>query len=111
MQIIDYDRLKDDYPEVEFVGLVGFDTKRQQFVLLTFDQDINNDEEGRELSKREREVLQLVTRGFTNLQIAQKLVITEYTVKAHLQNIFAKLKVGSRTEAAMLVVQRGWMIW
>jgi DNA-binding NarL/FixJ family response regulator len=110
MQSIDYNRLKRDYPEVEFIGLVGFDTKRQQFVLLAIGQDTNDDGEGREVSEREREVLQLVSRGFTNFQIAQKLAITENTVKTHLQHIFAKLKVKSRTEAAMLAVQRGWMI-
>ncbi len=107
--MIDYNRLKRDYPGVEFIGLVGFDTMHQKFVLLEIDQEANDSDGGRELSKREREVLQLVALGCTNFQIARKMAITENTVKAHLQNIFAKLKVQSRTEAAIHAAQRGWV--
>jgi DNA-binding NarL/FixJ family response regulator len=53
-----------------------------------------------DLSERESEVLGLVAQGLTNTQIAQRLVVSENTVKFHLQNIFQKLGVGNRTEAA-----------
>lgn len=51
------------------------------------------------LSEREWEVLRLVDQGFSNTQIADRLIITVGTVKRHLNNIFGKLGVGSRTEA------------
>lgn len=52
------------------------------------------------LSQRERGVLALVAQGLTNAQIAEHLVTSEHTVKFHLQNIFQKLDVVNRTEAA-----------
>ena len=53
------------------------------------------------LSKRESEVLVLVSEGQTNKQIAQTLFITESTVKAHVHNIFEKMRVQSRGQAAV----------
>jgi DNA-binding NarL/FixJ family response regulator len=53
-----------------------------------------------ELSVREWEVLELTAQGLTNPQIAENLSVSENTVKFHLQNIFQKLGVGNRTEAA-----------
>jgi DNA-binding NarL/FixJ family response regulator len=52
------------------------------------------------LSPREREVLDLVSRGARNKQIAARLVISEFTVKRHVQNILQKLEVTSRAAAA-----------
>jgi predicted ATPase/DNA-binding CsgD family transcriptional regulator len=51
------------------------------------------------LSTRELEVLQLVAEGWSNREIAQELVVTVGTVKKHLNNIFSKLHVRSRTQA------------
>lgn len=53
-----------------------------------------------ELSPREWEVLERVAQGLTNTQIAEALNVTENTVKFHMQNIFQKLNVSNRTEAA-----------
>jgi DNA-binding NarL/FixJ family response regulator len=52
------------------------------------------------LTARELEVLQLVAAGSTNGEIAQKLWVTEQTVKFHLSNVYRKLEVGNRTEAS-----------
>ena len=61
----------------------------------------------RELSPRETEVLILLTRGLANKQIAQKLGISEKTVKAHLVNVFQRIGVADRTQAALWAERRG----
>jgi DNA-binding NarL/FixJ family response regulator len=53
-----------------------------------------------ELTKREREILQLVAEGYSNAQLARMLWVTEQTVKFHLSNVYRKLSVANRTEAA-----------
>ena len=55
------------------------------------------------LSSREEEVLALVAARLTNKEIAQRLVLSEFTVKNHLRNILAKLHLTSRTQAARLL--------
>ena len=60
-----------------------------------------------DLSKREMEVLQLLTKGRSNKEISSSLFITEDTVKAHLKTLFSKLKVKDRTEAAISAIQHG----
>jgi DNA-binding NarL/FixJ family response regulator len=52
-----------------------------------------------DLSQREREVLDLVAAGLSNAQIADRLCVTEHTVKSHLGAVFTKLGVHSRSEA------------
>jgi DNA-binding NarL/FixJ family response regulator len=57
------------------------------------------------LTDREREVLLLVRAGLANKQIARKLEISERTVKAHLTNVFQRLGVSDRTQAALWASQ------
>lgn len=61
------------------------------------------------LSQREIEVLQCVADGLCNKEIARRLGIGENTTKRHLQRIFAKLGVCSRTQAVMTALSKGWV--
>jgi len=56
------------------------------------------------LTKREKEILRLVSEGLTNDEIGKKIFISEKTVKTHLTNIFDKLKVNNRFKAALLIM-------
>ena len=60
-----------------------------------------------QLTRREYAVLDLLAAGMTNAQIAERLSIQESTVKFHLQNIFQKLGVTNRTEAAQVYYREG----
>ena len=60
-----------------------------------------------DLSPREREVLRLVVAGLLNKQIAQRLGISERTVKAHLTSAFARIGVSDRTQAALWAQRHG----
>lgn len=61
------------------------------------------------LSSREMEVLLLAARGLSNRQAALKLRLSEATIKRHLANIYNKLGVASRSEAASLALSEGWI--
>jgi DNA-binding NarL/FixJ family response regulator len=61
-----------------------------------------------DLTQRETEVLQLLSAGMSNQDIAQRLFLSVRTVEAHLRNLYGKLDVNSRTEAALLAVRYGY---
>jgi NarL family two-component system response regulator LiaR len=60
---------------------------------------------GHDLTPREREVLDLMVQGFSNVAVADRLIVSRSTAKAHVSSILAKLGVSSRTEAVALAVQ------
>jgi DNA-binding CsgD family transcriptional regulator len=60
-----------------------------------------------DLTPRERQVLGLLSEGWTNERIAERLGISRNTVRTHVQNIRAKLDVGTRLEAAALLLRSG----
>jgi NarL family two-component system response regulator LiaR len=60
-----------------------------------------------ELTDRETDVLKLIAAGLTNSQIAEKLVISENTVKGHVSNILSKLHLADRTQVAVYAWQQG----
>ncbi len=73
---------------------------------LHTDQVVRGDR-GRQLTRREREVLAAIARGSTNTEIAQSLSVSLETVKTHVQRVLHKLGVTDRTQAAVYAVQHG----
>jgi NarL family two-component system response regulator LiaR len=61
------------------------------------------------LTEREIEVLQLATQGSSNQEIADSLFLSLRTVQSHLNHIFNKLQVSSRTEAVVRALKEGWV--
>jgi DNA-binding CsgD family transcriptional regulator len=57
------------------------------------------------LSRRERDVLEMTSRGLTNRQVGQHLNLSVHAVKFHLASIYRKLRVSNRTEAAVVYLQ------
>ena len=66
---------------------------------------MNWPEIGHDLSEREREVLAWLVEGLNNREIAERLMISNSTVKNHLSNIFSKMGTTSRTQAVALAVE------
>jgi DNA-binding NarL/FixJ family response regulator len=61
------------------------------------------------LSARELEILLLASRGLSNRQIASRVYLAEGTIKRHLANIYKKMRVGSRGEAARKALTEEWI--
>jgi NarL family two-component system response regulator LiaR len=61
------------------------------------------------LTAREREVVALIARGFSNKRIARELGIAEKTVKTHVSNVLTKLGLADRTQVALHAVRQGWV--
>lgn len=61
------------------------------------------------LTRRECEVLQLMTNGFSNRMIGEALFISEKTVKNHVSNILQKMNVNDRTQAVVESIKNGWV--
>lgn len=87
-------------------GIYGF-LQKQTFDRRSFLQTVAEAQDSRStpadlaaLTEREREVLELVGKGLTNKEIAERLVISTNTVKRHLKSIFAKLDIHTRSAAA-----------
>lgn len=59
------------------------------------------------LTEREVEVLSLVAQGFTNQEIADRLFVSERTVRTHVSNILSKLHLANRTQAALYALRKG----
>ncbi len=79
----------------------------QEYLSIRLQNRKNDTEKSkvRSLTKREREILSLVSCGMPNKEIAINLGITERTVKNHLSNIFKKIEVADRTQAAVFAIK------
>jgi NarL family two-component system response regulator LiaR len=62
-----------------------------------------------ELTDRETEVLKFMAHGYSNAEIARLMVVSNPTVHTHVSRILSKLKVSSRTQAALYALKKGWV--
>ncbi len=88
-------------------GTVWMGGPRVAAILQEHASQIHAPADGVEMTERELEILRLVARGQSNADIARTLYVTPKTVKFHLTNIFAKLGVTNRTEAAAYAFNKG----
>jgi len=65
-------------------------------------------EDSEHLSSRELDIIKLAAKGLTNKEIADKLHLSYRTVEGHMRDVFNKLGVGSRTEAVLFGLKKGW---
>jgi NarL family two-component system response regulator LiaR len=68
----------------------------------------NSGEDSEHLSDRELDIIKLAAKGLTNKEIADKLHLSYRTVEGHMRDVFNKLGVGSRTEAVLFGLKKGW---
>lgn len=84
-------------------------TRRLLACLARHSNGTLSDDGGAILSQREMEILRLASQGMSNKEIARALSLSMPTVKAHFVNIFNKMAVGSRTEAVLRALSKGWI--
>ncbi|MEE8347160.1 MAG: response regulator transcription factor [Dehalococcoidia bacterium] len=89
-------------------GEVVLDPRIAQKVATLWAQHGKPRPAGDELTTREMDVLRLICRGLQNKEIARELSISIRTVEGHMEGIFNRLEVRSRTEAAMYATSRNW---
>ena len=86
-----------------FIGLgvyLGLKFRKVEIVEVGPVIDIDNQQiQQLGLTEREMEVLQLIAEGYSNVEIGEKLFISENTIKTHVSNLFVKLDVKRRTQA------------
>lgn len=81
------------------------DTKQDAIARITSPTASGSSRHHEELTERERQVLALVTRGYTNKQIAHELCVSEKTARNHVSHILEKLGLSRRSEAAAFAVE------
>ena len=86
-----------------------FEYFQQSFREETSKQEIEEENLLSYLTQREEEVLELLTQGITYKGVANKLFISETTVKTHVNNIFQKLQVNDRTQAVLYAINNGFL--
>jgi DNA-binding NarL/FixJ family response regulator len=97
------------------VGEIWLDSETTAAVMRHFSSPVETwvpqangkDRQRSPLSTREKQIVSLVARGFRNKEMAEKLFISEQTVKNHLHNIFDKLGISDRLELALYAVHNG----
>lgn len=93
----DFMKVLSGYLKQDYIENYLYDTGSKK----NFEKDIKH------LTKRENEILNLIAKGLLNKEIAEELHITERTVKNHISNIFKKINVYDRTQAAVYAIEQG----
>ena len=111
LKMVEYKYLVRDIPLEFYIGLVavlftalgiwaGLRLRRRKVIHLPAPFEIDNDKLRKlGISKREYEVLELISCGHSNQEIADKLFVSTSTIKTHIANLFAKLDASRRTQA------------
>jgi len=92
---------------IDYVGFLVKGTNKKSYVrsmLTCFINDKSKNTENK-LSEREKEVLDLIAKGYSNKEIAKELFLSEKTVKNHVSSIFKKINVTDRTKAAIYAME------
>ena len=82
-------------------GSIWIDPRITKIVQKTFYKAEHKEKEDFNLTPREKEVLDLLVQGFSNTEIANRLIVSPNTAKAHVCNILEKLSVTDRVQAAV----------
>lgn len=97
-------------------GMIYIDARLSRYILKHYNEALRQQATAQEIippvhlyTKRECEILQLLTDGKNNNDIADILQISEKTVKNHVSNLFKKMKVHSRTEAVIKAIKNHWV--
>ncbi len=94
----------DELAEAIWAAHGGFSTLAPEATKALIDTERQNPGLGADLTEKEREVLAMLVKGLSNQEIAARLTISMATVKYHLTNIFSKLGVKNRVEAATVAI-------
>jgi DNA-binding NarL/FixJ family response regulator len=90
-----------------YAGELIIDRSVTNDIIRQFMKDKNGKKTNQSLNPREMDTLKVAAKGMRNKEIAKELNISDRTVQAHLNNIFNKLEVNSRTEAVLKAVKEG----
>lgn len=104
--------IKAVYKGMSYIHPIITDRLLEEYRKLTKDEPAEKQEVQRPIhlyTKRECEVLQLLTDGKSNRQIAEALNISEKTVKNHVSSLFKKMKVNDRTQAVVTAIRNNWV--
>lgn len=98
-----------------FEGAFWLDPAIAQIVIKKFAkeepvEDVETPKEKPPLTERELEILQLLADGYSNSETAEKLSLSQHTIKTHIGNILQKLAVDDRTQAVVKAMRQGWVI-
>jgi len=103
--------IRESYPDIQILALTSFEEQPtlspEAFNVLVHSSAAEPQKPDFDLTEREQQVLATLVQGLSNPEIANRLVISEATVKYHVTNILRKLGAANRTEAAAMAVQSG----
>jgi DNA-binding NarL/FixJ family response regulator len=96
-----------DAPAEELIKAIRAVFRGKRYVSPEIAEVLTDNLGAEDLTPAEQRVVEMIVRGASNKEISAALSITENTVKTHLKNIFDKLNVDDRTQAAMSAIRRG----